>query len=116
VDGRSDFYGADFENKYIDVLNVTHDWQQILDGFGVNTILLPPSAPLSGVLKESARWRAVYDDGVAMIFRAVPKAAGEPISVASLGGGTGRDREVTITSASDQAITGLHSTFRSETQ
>jgi hypothetical protein len=75
VDGRSDFYGDEFENKYIDVLNVKHDWQQILDGFGVNTILLPPSAPLSGVLKESARWRAVYEDGVAVIFRAVPHTA-----------------------------------------
>ena len=30
VDGRSDFYGADFENKYIDVLNVKYDWEQIL--------------------------------------------------------------------------------------
>jgi hypothetical protein len=116
VDGRSDFYGADFENKYIDVLNVKHDWEQILDGFGVNTILLPPGAPLSGVLQESARWRAVYDDGVALIFRAVPKAGGEPTSAASLVGGAGRDREVTKTSASDQAITGTNPIIRSEPQ
>jgi hypothetical protein len=68
------------------------------------------------VLKESARWRAVYEDGVAVIFRAVPKAGGEPSSVASLRGGAGRDREVTKTSASDQAITGLNLTFRSESQ
>jgi hypothetical protein len=106
VDGRSDFYGDDFENKYIDVLNVKYDWQQTLDSFGVNTILLPPSAPLAGVLKENSRWRTVYDDGVALIFRSVPQAAGKPSSVALLDGGTGRDREVTKTSASDQSITG----------
>jgi hypothetical protein len=111
VDGRSDFYGDDFENKYIDVLNVTHDWQQILDGFGVNTILMPPGAPLAGVLKESTRWRSVYNDGVAVIFRSVPTAAGKQASVASSGGGGSRDREVTITSASGQAIAGKNSTI-----
>jgi hypothetical protein len=115
VDGRSDFYGDDFENQYIDVLNVKNDWQQILDGFGVNTILLPPSAPLAGVLKENSRWRAVYDDGVALIFRSVPTAAGKPSSVVLKGSGAGRDREVTKTSASDQAITRNQSN-RSETQ
>jgi len=69
VDGRSDFYGDDFENQYIDVMNVRHDWEKTLGGFGVDTILLPPSAALSGVLRESSRWRVVYDDGVALVFR-----------------------------------------------
>jgi hypothetical protein len=115
VDGRSDFYGDDFENKYIDVLSVKHGWEQILDGFGVNTILLPPSIPLAGVLKESSRWRAVYEDGVAVIFRPVPTAAGNPSSAALTDGGAGRDRKVTKTSASGQAITGTTFT-RSETQ
>jgi hypothetical protein len=112
VDGRSDFYGDDFENQYIEVMNVSHDWQKILDGFGVNTILLPPSAALCGVLKEDSRWRTVYDDGVALIFRAVPRdaqpAAGKTTSVASLADGAGRDREVTKTLTGDQAITGKH--------
>ena len=30
VDGRSDFYGDDFEEKYIDVLNVKYGWEKIL--------------------------------------------------------------------------------------
>ena len=72
VDGRSDFYGDDFEQKYIDVMNVKYDWQQTLAHFGINTILLPPSAPLAGALKESSRWRVTYDDGVALIFRIAP--------------------------------------------
>jgi hypothetical protein len=104
VDGRSDFYGDDFEEKCIAVLNVKYDWAKTLDGFGVDTILLPPSAPLAGALKESSRWRVVYDDGVALVFRSAPKAAGKSISVAT-GGGTGRDREVTKTEARDQGIT-----------
>jgi hypothetical protein len=106
IDGRSDYYGDDFETQCLDVLNVNYDWEKILNGFGVDTILLPRSAPLAGVLKETSRWRVVYDDGAALIFRSVRKTAGNPISAASQGGGAGRDREVTKTTASDQAITG----------
>ncbi len=105
VDGRSDFYGAAFEEKYIDVLNVKYDWERTLNGFDVDTILLPTDAPLAGALKESSRWRVVYDDGVALIFRPTEKSAGISKSVAHQGSGAGRDREVTKTEASDQAIT-----------
>ena len=35
MDGRSDFYGTEFEEKYIDVLNVKYGWEKILGGFGV---------------------------------------------------------------------------------
>ena len=76
VDGRSDFYGDDFEEKYIDVLNVKYGWEKTLSGFGVDTILMPPSAPLSGALKESSRWRVVYDDGIALVFRCAQRAGG----------------------------------------
>jgi hypothetical protein len=105
VDGRSDFYGDDFEEKYIDVLNVKYGWEKTLSGFGVDTILMPPSAPLSGALKESSRWRVVYDDGIALVFRSASGTVGAPVSAANSGGGKGRDREVTKTLASDPAIT-----------
>jgi hypothetical protein len=105
VDGRSDFYGDDFDNKYIDVLNVKYGWEKILGGFGVDTILMPPDAPLSGALKESSRWRLVYDDGIALVFRSASRTVGVQVSVAHAGGGEGRDREITKTLASDPAIT-----------
>src|SRR5271157_5379659 len=104
VDGRSDFYGDDFEEKCIAVLSVKYDWEKTLDGFGVDTILLPPSAPLAGALKESSRWRVVYDDGVALVFRSARKTADQTIS-AGTRGGTGRDREVTKTEARDREVT-----------
>jgi hypothetical protein len=105
MDGRSDFYGPDFEKKYQDVLNVAYGWEKTLGRFGVDTILLPPSAPLAGALKESARWRVVYDDGVALVFRSARKTGGQPLSATGAGDGEGRDREVTKTQARDQAIT-----------
>ena len=106
VDGRSDFYGDDFEQTYVDVLNVKYGWEKTLARFGVDTILLPPSAALSGALKESSKWCVVYDDGIALVFRPSAKGAGEQVSIAAnLRNGIGRDREVTKTQASGRAIT-----------
>lgn len=104
VDGRSDFYGDQFEQKYLDVMNVKYDWENTLGGFGIDTILLPPTAALAGALKESSRWRVVYDDGVALVFRPSARNAGHTISSTLPGGGKGRDREVTKTEARDPLI------------
>lgn len=103
MDGRSDFYGTEFNQKYLDVITVNYGWEKTLARFGVDTILMPPSSPLTGALKESARWRVVYDDGVAVVFRS-RKTAGITNSVTA-GDGTGRDREITKTEASDRRIT-----------
>jgi hypothetical protein len=104
MDGRSDFYGPDFGKTYLDVLQVNYGWEKTLTNFGVDTILLPPAAPLTGALKESARWRVVYDDGISVVFRSACKTVKAPISVTA-GDGSGRDREITKTQASDQTIT-----------
>lgn len=105
IDGRSDFYGADFGKEYLEVMNVKYDWEKTLGRFGVDTILLPTTAPLAGALKESARWRVVYDDGVALVFRSALKAGGQTVSATVDGDGEGRGREVTNTQARDQAVT-----------
>jgi len=112
VDGRCDYFGSDFEKKVADIVSVNHGWDQTLAQFNVDTILMPPSSPLTGVLKESSRWRVVYDDGVSLVFRprgaAVSAAAGmegpQGLPARAFDGGSGRDREVTKTQASDQSI------------
>jgi hypothetical protein len=96
VDGRSDFYGGKFGQDYIDVLNVKYTWQQTLDRYGVDTILMPTDAPLAGALKESRRWRVAYDDGMAIVFRpaATVDARMEQVFTGSAGG-NGGDRVIT---------------------
>ena len=69
IDGRSDFYGAEFGERYLSTMSVHPGWQNALDEYGVDTVLLPVKASLSGALKENPRWPVVYDDGVAVIFR-----------------------------------------------
>jgi hypothetical protein len=107
VDGRSDFYGSDFSEKYLDVLAVKYDWEKTLSGFGVNTILLPTNAPLAGALKESSRWRVVYDDGVALVFRSSRAPVGTPVSATATGDGISRGREITKTEARDRTVAQL---------
>ncbi|SPE39802.1 conserved hypothetical protein [Candidatus Sulfopaludibacter sp. SbA3] len=104
MDGRSDYYGSEFNQKYLDVITVSYGWEKTLARFGVDTILMPPSTPLAGTLKESARWRVVYDDGVAVVFRPSKKTAGTTNSITA-GDGSCRDREITKTEASDRRIT-----------
>jgi len=69
VDGRSDFYGQDFEQKYLDVMNVKYDWEQYLERYNVDTIVLSTTTALASAIKQSGHWRAVYDDTVAIVFR-----------------------------------------------
>jgi hypothetical protein len=71
IDGRSDFYGADFGQKYLDVIRAQYTWRKTLNEAGVDTILLPADTELCGALKETSDWRLTYDDGVALLFRAV---------------------------------------------
>ncbi|HLK64068.1 MAG TPA: hypothetical protein VKU19_11545 [Bryobacteraceae bacterium] len=106
VDGRSDFYGDDFEQKYIDILNVSDGWETTLAKFGVDTILMPPNTPLAGALKVSSRWRMVYEDTVSVVYSQTAKSGATTSSLAATNRGeVGRDREVTKTQASDRAIT-----------
>ena len=97
VDGRSDFFGDDFGEKYIDIHNVRGGWEKTLAHFDVNTILMPPNTSLAGALKESSRWKVVYNDGIAMVFCLAEKTGGKQPSLALMGEGVSRDREVTKT-------------------
>jgi hypothetical protein len=95
IDGRSDFYGAEFSGKYMKAMGVQAGWEQYLSRYGVETVLLPPDAPLAGALKQSSAWHLVYDDGVALIFRSV-RAAPLPLQQASADSSSGGAQSVIV--------------------
>jgi hypothetical protein len=109
VDGRCDFYGAKFEEKFIDVLNVKYGWEKTLERYGVNTVLLPVDASLAGALKESKWWRPIYDDGIAIVFRSTAMLARlaerEGASAVAFDSRIFRDRKITKTQNRDPRIT-----------
>jgi len=113
-DGRSDMYGEAFAKKYTTLINAQHGWERTLAAYGVDTVLLPVDAPLTGALKESQRWRPAYDDGIAIVFRSVGAlaraTAGEDAKASASAGiapasGTKRGREITKSSHGDPRIT-----------
>jgi hypothetical protein len=88
VDGRSDFYGQEFEQKYLDLIMAKYDWEQYLRKYKVDTVVLSPDNALSTAIKESRNWRVIYDDTVAIVFTAVqqPPPGSKQFSAATWGG------------------------------
>lgn len=68
VDGRSDFYGSGVGNEYIHLMNGGWDWENTLHKYRFNLALLPVDQPLVELLKKSADWRLVQDDGKHILF------------------------------------------------
>jgi len=52
IDGRSDFYGPRFCEKYLEIVQVKYKWQRYLNEYGVDTVLLPTDAPLARGLRR----------------------------------------------------------------
>jgi hypothetical protein len=112
IDGRSDFYGDKFGQKYLDTMNGTYDWEENLRRYHVDTILLPTDAALVSTLKESKDWRTIYDDGTAIAFRlagtdgSVSSASGAPGSEKGFpvldSSGKGRDRRIAESESQSQ--------------
>jgi len=86
IDGRSDFYGSDFARKYIKALGAQQGWEGFLGRYGVETVLLPPDAPLTGALRQSSAWRLIYSDTGALIFR-LARAREVPEQLSDVRGG-----------------------------
>lgn len=68
-DGRSDFYGEEIAREYLRAMDGSPGWDRVLDKYRFDTVLVPPRASLASLLKISAGWQIVEDDGQAVLFR-----------------------------------------------
>ncbi|MGA2436374.1 MAG: hypothetical protein ABSG25_13945 [Bryobacteraceae bacterium] len=110
VDGRSDFYGSEFDKRFMDVMDGNYKWKRILQKYDIRAVLLPVDASLASTLKESSLWRPVYDDGIAIVFRntagpiqAAGAVASEALQV-SAGNAGGISRGLTTTKQTDSDL------------
>lgn len=79
MDGRSDFYGSDFVvNTYLGILNAGCNWEADLRRFAIDTVVIKPDAPLATVLKQSPKWRVLFDNGSVIAFGARLVETGRP--------------------------------------
>jgi hypothetical protein len=72
MDGRSDLFGADFAERYRNIMNARHDWEGNLLDDRIDAVMLRPDIPVVSALKESKNWQLLFDNGSVVIFRAVP--------------------------------------------
>ncbi|MFZ0547640.1 MAG: hypothetical protein WAM60_19490, partial [Candidatus Promineifilaceae bacterium] len=73
IDGRTELYGNDFFQSYLQTFEARHNWQEPLDEYDVETVLMPEDSALATVLTADDAWDEVYVDDQARIFRRVGK-------------------------------------------
>jgi hypothetical protein len=67
-DGRSDFYGADFLDRYGRIVQVRPGWRAPFDAWHFTHALLPLDAPLGAALELSG-WRRIHADRTALLLQ-----------------------------------------------
>lgn len=68
VDGRVDTFGADYFRDYQRVLDAAPGWQDVLDRYQVDWVLVSADRPIARWLDRDASWRCVYADRTAVVF------------------------------------------------
>ncbi|MCP4417857.1 MAG: hypothetical protein GY805_14630 [Chloroflexi bacterium] len=68
VDGRADVYGDPFLFLYRQTFEVQPTWQEPLQQYDVDYVLMERGSPLTAVLTASPNWQSAYQDDVAQIF------------------------------------------------
>ena len=70
VDDRHDFYGEEFLKSYLKMVHVEPGWEDFLRQHQAHCVLVPKDSALANILGETAGWRAIYSDDVAVAFEA----------------------------------------------
>jgi hypothetical protein len=68
LDDRHDLYGAQFLRSYLRMMHVERGWDEFLQDHSARCVVLPRNAPLATIFSETAAWRAIYADDVAIVF------------------------------------------------
>jgi len=72
IDGRADLYGQQLFDQFAETYQFKAAWQQPLQRWSIDTVLVPPSSPLATGLRSSPAWTVSYEDSQAVIFTALP--------------------------------------------
>lgn len=72
VDGRSDFYGREVGGEYLQLVSAGHNWEKVMQRWGFNFVVAPAEWPLTSLLKRSADWKLIEDNGKVLVFSREP--------------------------------------------
>ncbi len=68
VDDRHDFYGEEFLKSYLNMMHVEPGWKDFLQQHQPHALVVPHDSALANILAETAGWRAIYSDSIAVVF------------------------------------------------
>ncbi len=69
IDGRADLYGDSFLDQFASTYQISSSsWRLDMDARGIQTVLVPPEAPIASALRSSPDWKEVYEDPQAVIL------------------------------------------------
>ena len=69
IDGQTDFYGEALTREYEQVITMDENWEQILEKYQVDWMIVPEGSILADNLNEQAAWQTIYSDDTAVIFK-----------------------------------------------
>jgi hypothetical protein len=69
VDSQSDFYGVGLMRKYDRIISANSDWQNLLETYHVDWVIVPVDSPLADEVESSSNWEIIHHDNVAVIGR-----------------------------------------------
>lgn len=67
IDGRADLYGDEIIGQWWQIVNATDEGFTLLDQWEINFILLEPTWPIVGALKNKS-WVVQYEDDISVIL------------------------------------------------
>ena len=68
MDGRTHVYGAGVLRDYLEVAGAGRGWRQVLDRWGVQTLILLRGAPLVQLIEATGGWRPVFAEREVAIY------------------------------------------------
>jgi hypothetical protein len=69
VDDRAELYGGDFFHALVDTRGAAPGWEDVMDEWGIEQVLISSESPLAGALEVDAAWEQTYADDRFAIYR-----------------------------------------------
>ncbi|HSL43961.1 MAG TPA: hypothetical protein VK897_11060 [Anaerolineales bacterium] len=68
MDGHTHIYGETLTREYEQVITLSDGWQEILEKYDVNWVIMRKNAPLIDALLASGNWELAYEDMTAVVL------------------------------------------------
>ena len=74
MDGRSDFFGKDLSEQYLQLLNGRPGWADVLRRYNVDVVFVPAQSATASLLRLREDWTLVDEADGAALFAKVETA------------------------------------------